>query len=74
MAIASEWYGDGDAHELAIEDVISIVKKMDTPRYLVYEDSTGRYVEVINYRTVHGKNAIAVVEMDEYKNEPYLNG
>ena len=74
IAIASEWYGEGDAHELAIDDVVGIIKKMDTPRYLVYEESTGRYVEIINYRTVHGKNAIAVVEMDDYKDEPYMNG
>ena len=74
IAIASEWYGEGDAHELAIDDVVGIIKKMDTPRYLVYEESTGRYVEIINYRTAHGKNAIAVVEMDDYKDEPYMNG
>lgn len=74
IAIAENWYGEGNPHELAIDDVVSIVKKMDMPRYLVYEESTGRYVEIVNYRTVHGKNAIAVVEMGESKSAAHLNG
>ena len=69
-----EWEENGRPHNLTIDDVVNIVKKMDDPQYIVYEDSTGRYVEILKYRTERGSDAFAVVELENFKDEPYLNG
>lgn len=74
LAAEDEWDGGGRAHNLSIGDVVALVKKMDEPEYIVYEGRTGRYVEVIKYRTEKGSDAFAVVELENFKDEPYMNG
>lgn len=64
---------DGTPHELSVDDMISIIKSMADPEYIVYQKN-GRYVEVVAYNTEDGKNAFAVLEMGDYKDDPYMNG
>ncbi len=74
LATEDDWVDNGRPHNLSIDDVITLVKKMDDPQYIVYEGSTGRYVEVLKYHTEKGDEAFAVVELENFKDEPYLNG
>ncbi len=74
MAFEEEWDGDGEAHELDEDDVINIIKKMNSPSILVYENSTGRIIEVINYKTEKSKKVLVVVEFNEFKGARHTNG
>ena len=62
------------AHGITPEDMISIVKAMDAPQYIIYQEDNDRYVEVVKYDASTGSKAIAVLEIGDYKSESHLNG
>lgn len=64
----------GRPHELSVNDMVSIIKKMNDPRYIVYQGSNGRYVEVIDYATEDGRKAFAILEIGDNKDSVYMNG
>ena len=75
QAMAQTRLGDDSRpHKLSVTDMISIIKSMNDPRYIVYQGENGRYVEVVNYNTEEGKRAFAVLEIGDYKDSPYMNG
>ncbi len=75
QAMAQRRLGDDSRpHKLSVGDMISIIKSMNDPRYIVYQKGNGRYVEVINYNAEDGKQAFAVLEIGDYKDTPYMNG
>ncbi len=54
--------------------MISIIKGMDDPRYIVLQDN-GRYVEIVRYRgDKKGRTAWAVLDFNESKKGSLLNG
>lgn len=62
------------AHGISSEDMIAIVKAMDDPQYIIYQEDNDRYVEVVKYDTSKGSKAVAVLEIGGNKDTPYLNG
>lgn len=53
MASEKEWRSEGRttrAHNLSEDDIISIIKAMDYPQYIVYQTNNERYVEVVKYK------------------------
>ena len=66
--------GGDRAHNLSEDDMISIVKAMDQPDYIVFQSSNERFLEIVRYRTGGGGLAIAVIEIGEDRNAPQLNG
>ena len=77
MATEEQWRNENKtsrAHELSSDEIISIIKAMNTPRYIVYQTDNDRYVEIVKYKSSKGKEAVAVVEIGEDKNPAALNG
>ena len=64
----------GRPHALSVNDMIAIIEAMNNPRYIVYQESNERYVEVIDYVSESGKTALAVIEIGDYKPEWTMNG
>ena len=62
------------AHGISPEDMIAIVKAMDDPQYIIYQEDNDRYVEVVKYDASTGSKAVAVLEIGGNKDTPYLNG
>ena len=61
-------------HNISPTEMISIIKGMEDPRYIVLQDN-GRYVEVIRYRgETRGRASWAVLDFDQEVDKPYLNG
>lgn len=61
------------AHGLSTDDMIAILRAMDDPTYIVYQEN-GRYVEIVRFETEAKKRAIAVLEIGENKNAIHMNG
>ena len=75
QAMAQRRLGDeARPHKLSVPDMISIIEEMNNPRYIVYQESNGRYVEVIENVTEDGKKVFAILEIGEFKDSPYMNG
>ena len=77
MANEEQWYGENKTtrpHNLTDDDIISIIRAMNTPKYIVYQTDNERYVEIVKYKSKNDAEAIAVIEIGEDKNPEYLNG
>ena len=77
MATEEEWRAENKtsrAHDLSSDEVISIIKAMDQPKYIVYQTDNERYVEIVKYKSSKNTEGIAVIEIGEHKNPEYLNG
>ena len=61
------------AHGLSSDDMIAILKGMDNPTYIVYQEN-GRYAEIVRFETETKKRAIAILEIGENKNAIHMNG
>jgi len=61
------------AHGLSTDDMIAILRAMDEPTYIVYQEN-GRYAEIVRFETEAKKRAIAVIEIGENKNAIHMNG
>lgn len=61
-------------HSISEDDMISIIKAMDDPLYIVYQEYNDRYVEVVRYNNSQKSTAVAVLEIGGYKDSLYLNG
>lgn len=64
----------GRPQKLSVNDMLTAIKKMNDPRYIVYQGENGRYVEVINHVTDDGRSVFSVLEIGDYKDAPYMNG
>ena len=60
--------------KLSVNDMLAVIKKMNDPRYIVYQGENGRYVEVIKHVTADGRSVFSVLEIGDYKDSPYMNG
>jgi hypothetical protein len=61
-------------HNISPSEMISIIKGMDDPRYIVLQDN-GRYVEVVRYRgEKNGRTAWAVLDFGDWKYSELMNG
>lgn len=75
-------YGEERPHELSVDDIITISKKMGDPAYIVLQKN-GRYAEVVSYYDSKKKKEV-VVSIDiadsrtkppkNYKDSVYMNG
>lgn len=65
---------EGRPHEMSVDDIISVIKGMSDPQYIVYQGGNGRYVEVIGYTSQSSRKAFAILEIGEDKNPVYMNG
>ena len=77
MSTQEQWQSEGKtsrAHELSSGDIISIIKAMNTPKYIVYQTNNDRYVEIVKYKSSNNTEAVAIIEIGEHKNPQYLNG
>ena len=77
MATEEEWRAENKtsrAHDLSSDEVISIIKAMDQPKYIVYQTDNERYVEIVKYKSSKNTEGIAVIEIGEEKNPAALNG
>ena len=77
MSNEEQWYGENRTtrpHNLTDDDIISIIRAMNTPKYIVYQTDNERYVEIVKYKSKNDAEAIAVIEIGEDKNPEYLNG
>ena len=77
MATEEEWRAENKtsrAHDLSSDEVISIIKAMDQPKYIVYQTDNERYVEIVKYKSSKSTEGIAVIEIGEEKNPAALNG
>jgi hypothetical protein len=77
MATEEEWRAENKtsrAHDLSSDEVISIIKAMDQPKYIVYQTDNERYVEIVKYKSSKNTEGMAVIEIGEHKNPEYLNG
>lgn len=61
------------AHGLSSDDMIAILRAMDEPTYIVYQEN-GRYAEIVRFETEAKKRAIAILEIGENKNAILMNG
>lgn len=61
------------AHGLSTDDMVAILRAMDEPTYIVYQEN-GRYVEIVRFETEAKNRAIAVLEIGENKNAIHMNG
>ena len=61
------------AHGLSTDDMIAIIRAMDEPAFIVYQENE-RYVEIVRFETESKKRAIAVLEIGENKNAIHMNG
>ena len=66
--------GRGRSNKLTIDEIISMIEKMNEPQYIVYQGANDRYVEVIQFGEEGGNKAFAVVEIGNDKNEVHMNG
>lgn len=64
---------DGRPHEFSANDIISIIRKMNDPEYIVYQEFNDRYAEVVKCTLENGKKAIAVLEIGNNKDVVYMN-
>lgn len=64
---------DGCPHEFSADDIISIIRKMNDPEYIVYQEFNDRYAEVVKCMLENGKKAIAVLEIGNNKDVVYMN-
>ena len=60
-------------HKLSVDDLIEIIKRMDSPDYLFVQPENDRGVEVIKYRTPEGNIAV-IVEFGDNVDAVYMNG
>ena len=77
LSSQKEWATEqkgGTAHNFAVDDVISLIRAMDSPKQIVYQSIDERYVEVVEFKTAEKQKAVAVLEIGENKNPEYLNG
>ena len=77
MSTQEQWQSEGKrsrAHELSSGDIISIIKAINTPKYIVYQTNNDRYVEIVKYKSSNNTEAVAIIEIGEHKNPQYLNG
>ncbi|MBQ9860950.1 MAG: hypothetical protein IJO75_01690 [Clostridia bacterium] len=65
---------EGRPHKMSVDDIISVIKGMSDPQYIVYQGGNDRYVEVIGYTSRSGRKAFAVLEIGEDKDSVYMNG
>ena len=75
-------YGEERPHELSVDDIITISKKMGDPAYIVLQKN-GRYAEVVSYYDSKKKKEV-VVSIDiadsnskppkNFKHATYMNG
>ena len=61
------------SHGLSSDDMIAILRAMDEPTYIVYQEN-GRYAEIVRFVTEAKKRAIAILEIGENKNAIHMNG
>ena len=61
------------SHGLSSDDMIAILRAMDNPAYIVYQEN-GRYAEIVRFETEAKKRAIAILEIGENKNAIHMNG
>ena len=62
------------AHGLTPDDVINLIKKLQNPEYVVYQEKNGRIGAVVTIRNAQKRKIAAIVELGEPKNPVYLNG
>lgn len=67
------YYENNRPHGLDVDAMISIIKGMDDPAYIVLQEN-GRYTEIVTYKDKGGKRAIAVLGFGDFKHAQYLNG
>ena len=61
-------------HGINPTEMISIIKGMDDPRFIVLQDN-GRYVEIVRYRgDKRGRTSWAVLDFNQNIDAPYING
>ena len=74
-------YGKHRPHGLEIDDIISILKEMGNPAYIVKQNN-GRYAEVISFYNKRNKRTIVAIDFGgefgkskiNYKHQQYMNG
>ena len=64
---------DGRPHEFSADDIISIIRKMNDPEYIVYQEFNDRYAEVVKCTLENGKKAIVILEIGNYKRSSHVN-
>ena len=75
QAMAQKRLGDESRpHKLSVDDMVSILRGMNDPQYIVYQGKNGRYVEVVPYQLEDKKKAFAVIEIGNDKDAVYMNG
>lgn len=74
QAMAQTRQGDeGRPHKFSVNNMISLIKGMGDPAYIVYQKN-GRYVMVVEHVDANGKKAFAVIEIGNNKDAVYMNG
>lgn len=74
-------YGNKRPHELSIDDIVTISKKMGDPSYIVLQKN-GRYAEIVSFYNKRNKKVIVAIafadtsskEKSNYKYSNYMNG
>lgn len=62
-------------HALTTENIIEIVKGLDSPRYVFFQKDNKRYCEVVEYDVgKKGEKALAIVTYTGNKNQDLMNG
>ena len=77
MSSPLEWAKEGNArtraHDLSENDIISIIRAMDKPKYIIYQPD-GRFAEIVEIETADNGKVVAVVEANQNINPKHLNG
>ncbi|MGM9553654.1 MAG: hypothetical protein ACI3V2_05065, partial [Faecousia sp.] len=60
-------------HDLSPQDLVEIIKRMDSPDYVFSQPKNDRGIEVIKYGTPEGNIAV-IIEFSNNINPAYLNG
>ena len=74
-------YGKERPHELSVDDIITISRKMGDPSYIVLQEN-GRYAEVVSFYNKKNKHIVVAIDMangqvfpqKNYKHTPNMNG
>ena len=74
-------YGEERPHELSVDDIIAISRKMGDPSYIVLQENE-RYAEVVSFYNKRNKKVVVVIDMansqakppKNFKYSQYMNG